>query len=177
MTSAQLAATQVKLQQSLQAQTDSVNEQKAKVDELRSSMKYHQASMTAWGKSSELSKKQTDELTLAEAELESQENKLSQTKNKINAVTAQLNGTARQNYVLMRQMNQVTGVATGIQGELNRVLSIGNQQLKTRNEYVTNMTGKSIFSAEVQKELTAINANTAALSIQDARLREMTQIV
>ncbi len=175
MTSAQLAATQVKLQQSLQAQTDSVNEQKAKVDELRSSMKYHQASMTAWGKSSELSKKQTDELTLAEAELESQENKLSQTKNKINAVTAQLNGTARQNYVLMRQMNQVTGVATGIQGELNRVLSIGNQQLKTRNEYVTNMTGKSIFSAEVQKELTAINANTAALSIQDARLREMTQ--
>ncbi len=154
MTPAALAATQAELEKTVISQTKAFNEQKEKVNDLAQKYEQYQKESAAMGLAAGGLKDQQRELTIAEAELETKEKALSQTKSKLYSVTQTLNGNLRQNYVLMVQSNQVTGIASGIQAELNRILKIGNKVLETRNNYV--MTSQSIFTDKDKQALVGL---------------------
>lgn len=161
-TALQLQAAAVKLKPVIEDQSDAVLDQQKKVDDLRSSIEYSRASMTAWGKSSELSQSRIDELTIAEAELESRQRALSQTQSKAYIITQTLNGNLKDNYVAMQNSNSVTGIASGIQSVFNGVLNTGNKLLQQRNNYVMLGNGaKSNLTETDQKYLTQLENEIA----------------
>ena len=108
----------------------------------------------------------------ATAELERRENEASKAKSTLYGVQQSLNGNMKDNYVAMQNINAVTGIAAGIQNVFTGSLNAGNQALAKRNEYVTLLTAKAPISGSVAAEVAAINAETAALGISDARARE-----
>ena len=108
----------------------------------------------------------------ATAELERRENEASKAKSTLYGVQQSLNGNLKDKYVAMQSVNAVTGIAAGIQNVFTGSLNAGNQALAKRNEYVTLLTAKAPISGSVAAEVAAINAETAALGISDARARE-----
>lgn len=108
----------------------------------------------------------------ATAELERRENEASKAKSMLYGVQQSLNGNMKDNYVAMQNVNTVTGIAAGIQNVFTGSLNAGNQALAKRNEYVTLLAAKAPISGSVAAEVAAINAETAALGISDARARE-----
>lgn len=151
LTPAALDAAKFNLEESIANQTSAFEEQQNKVKNLQAELnKYSYWTEEQKSKSSALRDLQ-GELANETANLEKQEAQLNNSKHKLNVVIATINGTMRQNYVLMGQSNKVTGIAASIQAELNRVLNIGNQALEKRNNYVA--TAQSIFTDKDKQAL------------------------
>lgn len=162
MTSAQLAASQVKLSQSIDAQSVSVSDLRSEVDELQSTVNKQIAVSKMLGSATVANTYEMDQLKLKSAELESAESKLSQTRSKSYAITQALNGNLKDNYVAMQNSNSVTGIANGIQSVFNGVLDTGNKLLQQRNNYVLLGNGaKSNLTATDQKYLTQLENEIA----------------
>ena len=162
MTSAQLAASQVKLNQSIDAQSVSVSDLRSEVDELQSTVNKQIAVSKMLGNATAANTYEMDQLKLKSAELEAAENKLSQMRSKSYAITQTLNGNLKDNYVAMQNSNSVTGIANGIQSVFNGVLSTGNKLLQQRNNYVLLGNGaKSNLTATDQKYLTQLENEIA----------------
>lgn len=172
MTPVAAAAANAKLIIALQEQEESAADLR---DELQALEDKYRSGTSASG-NYQLSQSQLadlqNQIAIKAGEVEEAENKVSQTRSKQHAITALLNGTLRENYVEQQNNNNVTGIAVGIQNQLNAALGIGNARLATRTEYVTNLSGKSSISDAVKGEVAAINAEAAALSITDLRARE-----
>jgi len=139
MTSAQLSASQVKLGQSIDAQSMSVTGLRSEVDALQNTVNKQISVSKMLGNATAANTYEMDQLKLKSAELEAAESKLSQMRSKSYAITQTLNGNLKDNYVAMQNSNSVTGIASGIQSVFNGVLNTGNQALATRNEYVTRL--------------------------------------
>ena len=162
MTSAQLAASQVKLAQSIDAQARSASELRAEVDELQDTVNKQIAVSKMLGSATVANTYEMDQLKLKSAELESAESKLSQMRSKSYAITQTLNGNLKDNYVAMQNSNSVTGIASGIQSVFNGVLNTGNKLLQQRNNYVLLGNGaKSNLTATDQKYLTQLENEIA----------------
>ena len=162
MTSAQLAASQVKLVQSIDAQALSVSGLRAQVDELQDTVNKQIAVSKMLGNATAANTYEMDQLKLKSAELEAAENKLSQMRSKSYAITQTLNGNLKDNYVAMQNSNSVTGIASGIQSVFNGVLDTGNKLLQQRNNYVLLGNGaKSNLTATDQKYLTQLENEIA----------------
>lgn len=162
MTSVQLAASQVKLAQSIDAQAQSASELRAEVEELQDTVNKQIAVSKMLGNSTAANTYEMDQLKLKSAELESAESKLSQMRSKSYAITQTLNGNLKDNYVAMQNSNSVTGIASGIQSVFNGVLSTGNKLLQQRNNYVMLGNGaKSNLTATDQKYLTQLENEIA----------------
>lgn len=166
MTSAQLAASQVKLSQSIDAQSVSVSDLRSEVDDLQSTVNKQIAVSKMLGNATAANTYEMDQLKLKSAELESAESKLSQMRSKSYAITQTLNGNLKDNYVAMQNSNSVTGIASGIQSVFNGVLNTGNQALATRNEYVTRLA--AVTTAAGQKALLSIDQQIALEKVQGA---------
>lgn len=162
MTSAQLAASQVKLSQSIDAQSVSVSDLRSEVDDLQSTVNKQIAVSKMLGNATAANTYEMDQLKLKSAELEAAESKLSQMRSKLYAITQTLNGNLKDNYVAMQNSNSVTGIASGIQSVFNGVLSTGNKLLQQRNNYVMLGNGaKSNLTATDQKYLTQLENEIA----------------
>lgn len=162
MTSAQLAASQVKLSQSIDAQSVSVSDLRSEVDDLQSTVNKQIAVSKMLGNATAANTYEMDQLKLKSAELEAAESKLSQMRSKSYAITQTLNGNLKDNYVAMQNSNSVTGIASGIQSALNGILSEGNKLLQQRNNYVMLGNGaKSNLTATDQKYLTQLENEIA----------------
>ena len=162
MTSAQLAASQVKLAQSIDAQSRSASELRAEVEELQDTVNKQIAVSKMLGSATVANTYEMDQLKLKSAELESAESKLSQMRSKSYAITQTLNGNLKDNYVAMQNSNSVTGIASGIQSVFNGVLNTGNKLLQQRNNYVLLGNGaKSNLTATDQKYLTQLENEIA----------------
>lgn len=162
MTSAQLAASQVKLSQSIDAQAVSVSDLRSEVDDLQSTVNKQIAVSKMLGNATAANTYEMDQLKLKSAELEAAESKLSQMRSKSYAITQTLNGNLKDNYVAMQNSNSVTGIASGIQSVFNGVLSTGNKLLQQRNNYVMLGNGaKSNLTATDQKYLTQLENEIA----------------
>ena len=162
MTSAQLAASQVKLAQSIDAQARSASELRAEVDELQDTVNKQIAVSKMLGNATAANTYEMDQLKLKSAELEAAESKLSQMRSKSYAITQALNGNLKDNYVAMQNSNSVTGIANGIQSVFNGVLNTGNKLLQQRNNYVLLGNGaKSNLTATDQKYLTQLENEIA----------------
>ena len=162
MTSAQLAASQVKLSQSIDAQSVSVSDLRSEVDELQSTVNKQIAVSKMLGNATAANTYEMDQLKLKSAELEAAESKLSQMRSKSYAITQALNGNLKDNYVAMQNSNSVTGIANGIQSVFNGVLNTGNKLLQQRNNYVLLGNGaKSNLTATDQKYLTQLENEIA----------------
>ena len=162
MTSAQLAASQVKLTQSIDAQARSASELRAEVEELQDTVNKQIAVSKMLGNATAANTYEMDQLKLKSAELESAESKLSQMRSKSYAITQTLNGNLKDNYVAMQNSNSVTGIASGIQSVFNGVLDTGNKLLQQRNNYVLLGNGaKSNLTATDQKYLTQLENEIA----------------
>ena len=110
-------------------------------------------------------------ITHATAELERRENESNKTKSTLYGVQQTLNGNVKENYVLMQNMNSVTGIAAGIQNVFAGSLNTGNQALATRNEYVTRLA--AVTTAAGQKALLSIDQQIAlekAQGVERAKL-------
>ena len=162
MTSAQLAASQVKLAQSIDAQAQSASELRAEVEELQDTVNKQIAVSKMLGNATAANTYEMDQLKLKSAELEAAESKLSQMRSKSYAITQTLNGNLKDNYVAMQNSNSVTGIASGIQSVFNGVLDTGNKLLQQRNNYVLLGNGaKSNLTATDQKYLTQLENEIA----------------
>ena len=162
MTSAQLAASQVKLSQSIDAQSVSVSDLRSEVDDLQSTVNKQIAVSKMLGNATAANTYEMDQLKLKSAELEAAESKLSQMRSKSYAITQALNGNLKDNYVAMQNSNSVTGIANGIQSVFNGVLNTGNKLLQQRNNYVLLGNGaKSNLTATDQKYLTQLENEIA----------------
>ena len=162
MTSAQLAASQVKLAQSIDAQAVSVSDLRSEVDELQSTVNKQISVSKMLGNATAANTYEMDQLKLKSAELEAAESKLSQMRSKSYAITQTLNGNLKDNYVAMQNSNSVTGIANGIQSVFNGVLDTGNKLLQQRNNYVLLGNGaKSNLTATDQKYLTQLENEIA----------------
>ena len=162
MTSAQLAASQVKLGQSIDAQAVAVSDLRSEVDDLQSTVNEQIAVSKMLGNATAANTYEMDQLKLKSAELESAESKLSQMRSKSYAITQALNGNLKDNYVAMQNSNSVTGIANGIQSVFNGVLNTGNKLLQQRNNYVLLGNGaKSNLTATDQKYLTQLENEIA----------------
>ena len=162
MTSAQLAASQVKLSQSIDAQARSASELRAEVEELQDTVNKQISVSKMLGNATAANTYEMDQLKLKSAELETAENKLSQMRSKSYAITQALNGNLKDNYVAMQNSNSVTGIANGIQSVFNGVLNTGNKLLQQRNNYVMLGNGaKSNLTATDQKYLTQLENEIA----------------
>ena len=162
MTSAQLAASQVKLGQSIDEQSKSVSGLRSEVDELQNTVNKQISVSKMLGNATAANTYEMDQLKLKSAELESAESKLSQMRSKSYAITQTLNGNLKDNYVAMQNSNSVTGIASGIQSALNGILSEGNKLLQQRNNYVMLGNGaKSNLTATDQKYLTQLENEIA----------------
>jgi len=162
MTSAQLAASQVKLSQSIDAQSVSVSDLRSEVDDLQSTVNKQIAVSKMLGNATAANTYEMDQLKLKSAELEAAESKLSQMRSKSYAITQTLNGNLKDNYVAMQNSNSVTGIASGIQSVFNGVLNTGNKLLQQRNNYVMLGNGaKSNLTATDQKYLTQLENEIA----------------
>jgi len=162
MTSAQLAASQVKLSQSIDAQSVSVSDLRSEVDGLQSTVNKQIAVSKMLGNATAANTYEMDQLKLKSAELEAAESKLSQMRSKSYAITQTLNGNLKDNYVAMQNSNSVTGIASGIQSVFNGVLNTGNKLLQQRNNYVMLGNGaKSNLTATDQKYLTQLENEIA----------------
>lgn len=162
MTSAQLAASQVKLAQSIDAQARSASELRAEVEELQDTVNKQIAVSKMLGNATAANTYEMDQLKLKSADLESAESKLSQMRSKSYAITQTLNGNLKDNYVAMQNSNSVTGIASGIQSVFNGVLNTGNKLLQQRNDYVLLGNGaKSNLTATDQKYLTQLENEIA----------------
>ena len=107
----------------------------------------------------------------ATAELERRENEASKAKSALYGVQQSLNGNMKENYVLMQNMNSVTGIAAGIQNVFTGSLNTGNQALATRNEYVTRLA--AVTTAAGKKALLSIDQKIAlekAQGVERAKL-------
>lgn len=162
MTSAQLAASQVKFGQSIDAQAVAVSDLRSEVDDLQSTVNEQIAVSKMLGNATAANTYEMDQLKLKSAELESAESKLSQMRSKSYAITQALNGNLKDNYVAMQNSNSVTGIANGIQSVFNGVLNTGNKLLQQRNNYVLLGNGaKSNLTATDQKYLTQLENEIA----------------
>ena len=162
MTSAQLAASQVKLGQSIDAQVVSVSDLRSEVDDLQSTVNKQIAVSKMLGNATAANTYEMDQLKLKSAELEAAESKLSQMRSKSYAITQALNGNLKDNYVAMQNSNSVTGIANGIQSVFNGVLNTGNKLLQQRNNYVLLGNGaKSNLTETDQKYLTQLENEIA----------------
>jgi tape measure domain-containing protein len=162
MTSAQLAASQVKLGQSIDGQAVAVSDLRSEVDDLQSTVNEQIAVSKMLGNATAANTYEMDQLKLKSAELESAESKLSQMRSKSYAITQALNGNLKDNYVAMQNSNSVTGIANGIQSVFNGVLNTGNKLLQQRNNYVLLGNGaKSNLTATDQKYLTQLENEIA----------------
>ena len=162
MTSAQLAASQVKLSQSIDAQSVSVSDLRSEVDDLQSTVNKQIAVSKMLGNATAANTYEMDQLKLKSAELEAAESKLSQMRSKSYAITQALNGNLKDNYVAMQNSNSVTGIANGIQSVFNGVLNTGNKLLQQRNNYVLLGNGaKSNLTETDQKYLTQLENEIA----------------
>lgn len=162
MTSAQLSASQVKLGQSIDAQSRSASELRAEVEELQDTVNKQIAVSKMLGNATAANTYEMDQLKLKSAELESAESKLSQMRSKSYAITQTLNGNLKDNYVAMQNSNSVTGIASGIQSALNGILSEGNKLLQQRNNYVMIGNGaKSNLTSTDQKYLAQLENEIA----------------
>ena len=162
MTSAQLAASQVKLAQSIDAQSRSASELRAEVEELQNTVNKQIAVSKMLGNATAANTYEMDQLKLKSAELEAAESKLSQMRSKSYAITQTLNGNLKDNYVAMQNSNSVTGIASGIQSVFNGVLNTGNKLLQQRNNYVLLGNGaKSNLTATDQKYLAQLENEIA----------------
>lgn len=162
MTSAQLAASQVKLGQSIDEQSKSVSGLRSEVDELQNTVNKQISVSKMLGNATAANTYEMDQLKLKSAELESAESKLSQMRSKSYAITQTLNGNLKDNYVAMQNSNSVTGIASGIQSALNGILSEGNKLLQQRNNYVMIGNGaKSNLTATDQKYLAQLENEIA----------------
>lgn len=162
MTSAQLAASQVKLSQSIDAQSVSVSDLRSEVDDLQSTVNKQIAVSKMLGNATAANTYEMDQLKLKSAELEAAESKLSQMRSKSYAITQALNGNLKDNYVAMQNSNSVTGIANGIQSVFNGVLNTGNKLLQQRNNYVMLGNGaKSNLTETDQKYLTQLENEIA----------------
>ncbi len=162
MTSAQLAASQVKLSQSIDAQSVSVSDLRSEVDDLQSTVNKQIAVSKMLGNATAANTYEMDQLKLKSAELEAAESKLSQMRSKSYAITQTLNGNLKDNYVAMQNSNSVTGIASGIQSVFNGVLNTGNKLLQQRNNYVMlGNSAKSNLTATDQKYLTQLENEIA----------------
>jgi len=143
MTAAHAAAAAVTLNKTIADQTEAVADQKAKVDALTASMAQHKAESDAVGLTYKANQSDLDDLAIAQAGLEDKENLLSATRQKLTAITAQQNGQLRENYVLMENSNSASGIAVGIQSQLNNILGEGNRILQQRANYVMSAVPKT----------------------------------
>ena len=100
----------------------------------------------------------------ATAELERRENEASKAKSALYGVQQSLNGNVKENYVLMQNVNAVTGIAAGIQNVFTGSLNTGNQALATRNEYVTRLA--AVTTAAGQKALLSLDQQIALEKVQ-----------
>lgn len=162
MTSAQLAASQVKIGQSIDAQSMSVTGLRSEVDALQNTVNKQIAVSKMLGNATAANTYEMDQLKLKSAELEAAESKLSQMRSKSYAITQTLNGNLKDNYVAMQNSNSVTGIAGGIQSALNGILSEGNKLLQQRNNYVMIGNGaKSNLTSTDQKYLAQLENEIA----------------
>ena len=162
MTSAQLAASQVKLAQSIDAQALSVSGLRAEVESLQGTVNKQISVSKMLGNATAANTYEMDQLKLKSAELEAAESKLSQMRSKSYAITQTLNGNLKDNYVAMQNSNSVTGIASGIQSVFNGVLDTGNKLLQQRNNYVLLGNGaKSNLTATDQKYLAQLENEIA----------------
>lgn len=162
MTSAQLAASQVKLGQSIDEQSKSVSGLRSEVDELQNTVNKQIAVSKMLGNATAANTYEMDQLKLKSAELEAAESKLSQMRSKSYAITQALNGNLKDNYVAMQNSNSVTGIASGIQSVFNGVLNTGNKLLQQRNNYVLLGNGaKSNLTVTDQKYLAQLENEIA----------------
>lgn len=162
MTSAQLSASQVKLGQSIDAQSMSVTGLRSEVDALQNTVNKQISVSKMLGNATAANTYEMDQLKLKSAELEAAESKLSQMRSKSYAITQTLNGNLKDNYVAMQNSNSVTGIASGIQSVFNGVLNTGNKLLQQRNNYVLLGNGaKSNLTATDQKYLTQLENEIA----------------
>ena len=162
MTSAQLSASQVKLGQSIDAQSMSVTGLRSEVDALQNTVNKQISVSKMLGNATAANTYEMDQLKLKSAELEAAESKLSQMRSKSYAITQTLNGNLKDNYVAMQNSNSVTGIASGIQSVFNGVLNTGNKLLQQRNNYVLLGNGaKSNLTSTDQKYLTQLENEIA----------------
>lgn len=162
MTSAQLSASQVKLGQSIDAQSMSVTGLRSEVDALQNTVNKQISVSKMLGNATAANTYEMDQLKLKSAELEAAESNLSQMRSKSYAITQTLNGNLKDNYVAMQNSNAVTGVANGIQSVFNGVLNTGNKLLQQRNNYVLLGNGaKSNLTTTDQKYLTQLENEIA----------------
>lgn len=158
LTSAQAAAQSAQLERSIVEQTKALEGQRNAVADLQEKVaeveEFTRNAITTRGRMADAERKLTrfrQDLAIATADLETKESELSQTKNKLYSVQQQQNGQLRDNYVIMGDVNEQTGIAAGIQRELNTILGTGNRLLQQRNEYVTSAVPTT--SEEGQKQL------------------------
>ena len=169
LTAAQAAAQVAKLERSIIAQNDAVNDQRDAVEELRKKYESYAGASAEALKPGTLAAEQYAEvqrdLAIATGDLETMESELSQTKSKLYSIQQQQNGSLRDNYVMMGDVNSQSNIAAGIQRELNNIIGEGNRLLAERNNvgrqnYV--MTTDNKISQEAQKILADIKARTEA---------------
>lgn len=165
LTAAQAAAQAAQLERSIANQQNEVSALKKEVSDLSAEYDRNaKTSMALFGSVDGLRQQQQD-LAIATADLEAKEAELSQTKSKLYSIQQQQNGSLRDNYVMMGDVNSQSNIAAGIQRELNNIIGEGNRLLAERNHvgrqnYV--MTTDNKISQEAQKILSDIKARTEA---------------
>lgn len=165
LTAAQAAAQAAKLERSIADQTNEVESLRKNVADLSAEYDHHaKTQMALFGSVDGLRQLQQD-LAIATGDLETKETELSQTKSKLYSIQQQQNGSLRDNYVMMGDVNSQSNIAAGIQRELNNIIGEGNRLLAERNNvgrqnYV--MTTDNKMSQEAQRILADIKARTEA---------------
>lgn len=165
LTAAQAAAQAAQLERSIVNQQNEVSALKKEVSDLSAEYDRNaKTSMALFGSVDGLRQQQQD-LAIATADLEAKEAELSQTKSKLYSIQQQQNGSLRDNYVMMGDVNSQSNIAAGIQRELNNIIGEGNRLLAERNKagaqsYV--MVADKKISQEAQKILADIKARTEA---------------
>ena len=172
LTMIQRQSLEVTLQQNLVKQNEAYIEQAKNVSLLQKELNNYSYWTESQKQASTSYLELQDRITLATAEMERREQEASKTKSTLYGVQQTLNGNVKENYVAMQSMNSITGIASGIQNVFTGTLNTGNAALAKRNEYVTLLAAKAPISKSVSAEIAAISAETAALSISDARARE-----
>ena len=172
LTAAQAAAQVAQLERSITEQTKALKEQREAVTELQNKVaeveEFTKTAITTRVRMADAERKLTrfrQDLAIATGDLETKETELSQTKSKLYSIQQQQNGSLRDNYVMMGDVNSQSNIAAGIQRELNNIIGEGNRLLAERNNvgrqnYV--MTPDTKISQEAQNILADIKARTEA---------------
>ncbi len=173
MTIAQRQATEIDLEKSIEIQTAEVAKAKSEVADLTAKWEQYQRESKAVGLAVNENAEVHQELITKTAELETKEGTLSSMTSKLYAIQSTFARKLDETSVGMQGYGEKLSTVEQIERLFAGSVNVGNQQLKTRLEYVTNLSGKSVFSDSALKEIKAINANAEALKIQDLRLREI----